>query len=90
MLSLGTYRGDLYDIGFDRPEAHAIQKNDTMYYAFYADKFSGDIVLRGLRDNNYNLRDYVNQKDIGAVKGPEARINVSFNQYLLLEAVLQR
>ncbi len=27
MLSRGKYRGDLYDIGFDRPEAHAIQKD---------------------------------------------------------------
>ena len=26
----------LYDIGFDRPEAHAIRKDGALYYAFYA------------------------------------------------------
>ncbi len=36
MLSRGEYLGDLYDIGFDRPEAHAIRKAGSMYYAFYA------------------------------------------------------
>ena len=28
MLSEGQYEGTLYDIGFDRPEAHAIKKGD--------------------------------------------------------------
>jgi alpha-galactosidase len=26
---------NLYDIGFDYPEAHAIKKDDIFYYAFY-------------------------------------------------------
>ena len=31
----------LYDIGFDKPEAHAIAKDGAMYYAFYADDWNG-------------------------------------------------
>ena len=36
MLSRGEYLGELYDIGFDRPEAHVIRKDSEMYYAFFA------------------------------------------------------
>jgi len=36
MLSRGQYLGQLYDIGFDAPETHAIRKDQTMYYAFFA------------------------------------------------------
>jgi alpha-galactosidase len=35
MLSRGEYLGDLYDIGFDLPEAHAIRKEQEIYYAFF-------------------------------------------------------
>src|SRR5699024_7601577 len=31
MLPRGEYRGALYDIGFDKPEAHAIAKDGSMY-----------------------------------------------------------
>ena len=41
MLPLGIYRGELYDIGFDRPEAHAIEKGGRLYYAFFAPRWSG-------------------------------------------------
>jgi hypothetical protein len=34
--SEGEYLGSLYDIGYDRPEAHAIRKGEAFYYAFYA------------------------------------------------------
>jgi alpha-galactosidase len=47
MLSRGRYLGELYDIGFDRPEAHAIRKPAGMYYAFYAPEWNGKIELRG-------------------------------------------
>ena len=48
MLSRGEYLGTLYDIGFDRPETHAIRKDGSMYYAFYAPHWSGKVTLRGL------------------------------------------
>ena len=34
LLSKGEYL-NLYDIGFDYPEAHVIKKDDNFYYAFY-------------------------------------------------------
>jgi alpha-galactosidase len=47
-LSQGEYLGGLYDIGFDRPEAHVVRKGDSMHYAFFAPSFDGKIELRGL------------------------------------------
>ena len=58
MLSRGEYRGDLYDIGFDLPEAHAIQKGKVMYYAFYAKNWTGPVELRGLEARDYHVLDY--------------------------------
>jgi alpha-galactosidase len=86
MLSRGEYLGDLYDIGFDLPEAHVIRKGQEIYYAFFAPEWSGPIELRGLQDRTYRLVDYVNHKDLGSVHGPRARISAEFNQHLLLEA----
>jgi alpha-galactosidase len=86
MLSRGEYLGGLYDIGFDRPEAHAIRKDSGMYYAFYAPHWSGKIALRGLAERAYRVTDYVNGKDLGTVHGPVADLDVSFDQHLLLEA----
>ena len=86
MLSRGEYLGDLYDIGFDRPEAHAIRKGGEMYYAFFAGQWIGTVELRGLQDRNYHILDYVNGKDLGMVHGPQAKISVPFTKHLLLEA----
>ena len=86
MLSRGEYLGDLYDIGFDHPEAHVIRKNQELYYAFFAPRWSGPIELRGLEDRAYRVVDYVNNKDLGKVHGPTARMSAEFHQHLLLEA----
>jgi alpha-galactosidase len=86
-LSEGEYRGGLYDIGFDRPEAHAIAKDGALYYAFYAPKFGGTVELRGLEaGRSYAVRDYVNGVDLGTVEGPVAKLTVRFARSLLLEA----
>jgi alpha-galactosidase len=85
MLSKGIYRGDLYDIGYDRPETHAVQKDHIMNYAFYAPSFTGKVELQGLANQTYQVRDYVNDRDLGMVKGPTAELKVSFNKYLLIE-----
>jgi alpha-galactosidase len=88
MLPLGTYRGELYDIGFDRPEAHAVEKDGRLYYAFFAARWSGPISLRGLATGAaYRVRDYVNDRELGRVTAPEARLAVSFERFLLLEAI---
>jgi alpha-galactosidase len=86
MLSRGEYLGDLYDIGFDRPEAHAIRKGGEMYYAFFARRWSGSVELRGLQDRDYHVVDYVNGKDFGIVHGPRTTIPAQFDKHLLLEA----
>lgn len=86
MLPKGQYRGELYDIGFDRPETHAIAKDGNMFYGLYADSWNGDVELRGLDSKrHYHVKDYVNNKPLGTVSGANAKLNVSFTQYLLLE-----
>jgi alpha-galactosidase len=86
-LSQGEYLGDLYDIGFDRPEAHAIRKGGALYYAFFADRFRGKVELRGLESRRYRVRDYETGRNIGVVGGPRASLAVSFKRHLLLEAL---
>ena len=96
-LAEGTYRGELYDIGFDAPEAHAVEKDGRMYYAFYAGErtgddagkplpYEGEIELRGLGAGSYTVRDYENDRDLGVVTGPSATMEVSFDGHLLLVA----
>ena len=85
-LSQGEYRGDLYDIGFDRPEAHAIRKAGSMYYAFFAPQWQGKVELRGLDRRVYTVRDYENGKTLGTVRGPAGTLEVQFQAHLLLEA----
>jgi alpha-galactosidase len=87
MLPKGQYRGDLYDIGYDVPESHAIQKDKKMYYGFYNSSFDGKVQLRGLDlSSAYQVTDYVNNVDYGTVSGGAAEIMVKFDQFLLLEA----
>jgi alpha-galactosidase len=86
MLSRGTYLGDLYDIGFDLPETHAISKGDEMYYAFYAPHWRGPVELRGLQSRKYRIVDYVHNRDLGTVQGPKAMLPVEFTKHLLVAA----
>ena len=99
MLSKGTFL-DLYNLGYDVPEGYAIEKDNSMYYAFYAPEkpsgsrgatgsageWSGTIELRGLEAKTYHVTDYVNGKDYGTVTGPLGTIKVSFADSLLLQA----
>jgi alpha-galactosidase len=90
MLSTGTYRGELYDIGFDKPEAHAVEKDGVMHYAFYADRWAGPIDLRGLQPGTYTITDYVSGQSHGEVSGANHRVDVRFEKYLLIEARRKR
>jgi alpha-galactosidase len=85
-LPRGTYRGELYDIGFDKPEAHVVESAGRLYYAFYAPHFEGQIALRGLNGRRHRVRDYFNDRDLGEV-GSQERLHVAFEQFLVLEAV---
>jgi alpha-galactosidase len=86
LLSKGEYLGQLYDIGFDAPETHAIRKGSKMYYSFYAPEWKGPVELRGLSKGTYRVVDYENGNDLGAVHGPTAKLNVNFSKHLMLEA----
>ena len=86
MLSKADYLGTLYDIGWDKPETHVLQKADTMFYSFYAKKWNGKIQLRGLKkEKDYVVYDYVNHKNLGLVNGESPFLDVSFQKYLLIE-----
>lgn len=85
MLSKEEYRGDLYDIGFDKPETHVISDSETMYYAFYSKAWDGEIELRGLdATREYIAYDYVNETELERFNGDDPKMNVAFNDYLLI------
>jgi len=86
MISNAEYMGDLYDIGYDKPETHAIQKGDTLYYAFYADSWNNILKLKGLTQKKYKIVDYYNNKDYGFITTENPEVQVSFNGFLLLKA----
>jgi alpha-galactosidase len=90
MLSKEEYL-NLYDIAFDSPESHVIRKGDEFYFAFYTPEsnaeFSGDIEFRGLEQQQYQLIDYVNEKKLGTINGPTAKLSLSFRHALLVKAV---
>jgi len=86
-LPLGTYRGELYDIGFDKPETHVVEKAGRFYYAFYGRNFSGPVPLRGLKAGRYRVRDYYNDRTLGEVSGQNNQLQVAFDDFLVIEAV---
>jgi alpha-galactosidase len=99
MLSKGNFL-DLYVYGYDAPEAYAIEKDGSMFYAFYAQSdasngkktavpskpWSGDVELRGLAAKTYRVTDYVHGRELGSVTGPTAKLHVEFGDSILLEA----
>jgi alpha-galactosidase len=85
-LPEGRYMGALYDIGFDKPEAHVITKDGRSYYAFYADRWDGPVELRGLGQGRYTVADYWTGRTIGSASATANRLSVSFERFLLLEA----
>jgi alpha-galactosidase len=87
LLPQGTYRGELYDIGFDKPEAHVVEKGGRMYYAFYAKSWKGPVTLKGLNESRYRVRDYFNGQDLGEVAAHGAPLQLSFERFALLEAI---
>ncbi|MBN9351550.1 MAG: alpha-galactosidase [Chitinophagaceae bacterium] len=86
-LSKGTYRGDLYDIGYNYPETHCIEKDGVVYYAVYNDNFNGKIQLKGLDPSKqYSVTDYFHNVSLGKVKGSNPSLNVSFRGFLMIAA----
>ncbi len=85
MISKGKYLGNLYDICYDKPETHVIQKGDTLYYAIYDKNWNKEIELRGLNDIKYTVVDYENDKVLGTVEASNPKLNASFTNHLLIK-----
>ncbi|MBV9528495.1 glycoside hydrolase family 36 protein, partial [Sphingomonas sp.] len=86
MLSKGQYLGELYDIGFDKPEAHVVAADGKMHYAFYAKSWNGPIALRGLGAGRYRLTNSFTGEPLGTASAADNRINTSFKHFLMIEA----
>jgi alpha-galactosidase len=86
-LPLGIYHGELYDIGFDKPETHVVEKAGRFYYGFYAREFRGSVPLRGLSAVRYRVRDYFNNRELGEVLGAQGSLQIAFDGSLMLEAI---
>ncbi|MBW7995529.1 MAG: hypothetical protein FVQ81_02935 [Candidatus Glassbacteria bacterium] len=88
MLSSGEYL-NLYDLAWDRPEAHAVRKNGKIYYAFFAERWAGNkpLEIRGLlQGRTYRVSDYINGADLGEVSAHDPAINCAFTGSLLVVA----
>ncbi|RJX71168.1 alpha-galactosidase [Tsuneonella suprasediminis] len=87
MLPKGHYRGDLYDIGFDKPEGHMIETGAVRHYAFYADSWSGPVELRGLQTGTrYRVEDVFHKTTLGFVTADAPRVSAEFSKFLVLTA----
>ncbi len=87
-LARGRYLGGLYDIGFDRPETHVIQKGDTLFYSFYARDFSGTVRFRRLpAARKCEVVDYVRGKKLGEIDAQHPQLLLRFKKYLLVYVV---
>jgi alpha-galactosidase len=85
-LSVGEYVPGYYDIGYDKPETHLIKKGDTLYYAFYADDYCGDIDFRGLKEGRYEVYDYYHNRCMGEIDASDHIMkNIKFHGSLLIE-----
>ena len=88
MLSRGKYRGELYTYGIDFPEAHVIEKDGAMYYAFYAPSWNGQpIKLRGLDPTKtYSVTEYTQDIPLTYfIDGSDPVINPTFEGNYLIE-----
>lgn len=85
-LAEGRYRGELYDLGFDKPETHVVQQGGAMHYAFYADQWDGAIALRGLGPGTWTVRESLSGKVLGKVTTASPTLPIRFGHSLLIEA----
>jgi len=89
MLSQGEFR-NLYVYGYDEPEGYAIEKDGTMYYAFFENdpqtRYDGVIELRGLQPGTYSIIDYVNGRTLGTINNTAPKLQTRFLGHLLVEA----
>ncbi|MFM9937260.1 MAG: glycoside hydrolase family 36 protein [Novosphingobium sp.] len=85
-LAEGTYLGGLYDIGFDKPEAHVVAKHGALHFAFFAQTWNGPLALRGLDRGRWALTDGFTGEPLGTVDGAGAVLPAKFEKFLLVQA----
>ncbi|HEY0954751.1 MAG TPA: alpha-galactosidase [Roseateles sp.] len=85
-LAEGRYRGELYDLGFDKPETHVVERSGALHYAFYAERWEGLVTLRGLGAGRWTVRDSLTGKELGTVTADKPTLPVRFTHSLLIEA----
>jgi alpha-galactosidase len=85
-LAEGRYRGELYDLGFDKPETHVVEQGGALHFAFYAERWDGPVTLRGLNSGRWKLRDSLTGKELGVVSAEKPTLPVRFTHSLLIEA----
>lgn len=86
MLPRGRYLGGLYDIGFDKPEAHVIATDAGLHFAFFADRWDGPIELRGLGRGSYRLSNGFSGESLGSATSRANRLQAKFEHFLLVTA----
>lgn len=87
LISEGEYL-NLYDLCFDKPEAHVIAKDGAMFYAFYAEEWNAEpIELRGLDPAmDYTVTEYTSDETPSfEIKGGEPVINPVFEGSYLIQ-----
>lgn len=87
MLSKGNYLS-LYNYGVDKPEAHVIEKDGALFYAFYAPSWNGQpITLRGLdASRSYTVTEYTADEPRSyTVDGADPVIKPTFEGNYLIE-----
>lgn len=85
-LAEGRYRGELYDLGFDKPETHVVEQGGALHFAFYAERWDGPVTLRGLGSGRWKLRDSLTGKELGVVSADKPTLPVRFTHSLLIQA----
>ncbi len=90
-LSSGEYL-NLYDLAWDKPEAHVVRKGERLYFGFFAERWSRatPLTLRGLEPGRvYRARDYADGRDLGTVRAEKPVLAVAFRESLLVELTPQ-
>lgn len=86
-LSRGVYL-NLYDIAFDKPETHVIERGGNFYYFFFAKKhFAGKVELRGLTAGHYTAYNLYTGKMLKQISASHPAMSVSFDHYMVLKLV---
>ena len=88
-ISRGQYINS-YDLAFNFPESHLVRRYGLLYHSFFTrnpgESFKGRVRFRGLAEGlSYRVFDYWNQVNLGIVTSRRSRLNVEFQDFLLLQ-----